>query len=239
VVCNSDHLHQWGRALSSFTESSSSLNTGASYAQPEMASLDRGRRGEAVLGVGSFASRPFRTPGCCGAHPIGPTHAASCHWEQEIDFGRRVVAEIPKLRRYALQLTRDPAAVEDLVQESVVRGLSKRHLWHEGTDLRAWLCTILHHQHVNEIRRMVRQGPVVDLGDADERLVSPPAQDKVLEWHDVRHALARLTRGQQEALILIGLGGWSYERAAKASGVPVGTIRSRLARGRSRLRLAA
>ena len=64
-------------------------------------------------------------------------------------------------------------------------------------------------------------------------------QDKVLEWRDVRHALAALPQGQREAVIRIGLDGWSYERTAAASGVPVGTVRSRLSRGRDRLRLAA
>lgn len=156
-----------------------------------------------------------------------------------MDFKQRVEAEIPCLRRYALKLTRNRLAAEELVQECLVRGLSKQHLWREGTNLRAWLCTILHNQYINEIRRMVREGTVVELSEVDEQLACPAAQDKVLEWRDMRHALGQLTQGQREAVILIGLDGWSYERTAEVAGVPVGTVRSRLSRGRERLKLAA
>lgn len=159
--------------------------------------------------------------------------------EEEMDFDRRVQAEIPVLRRYAHKLTRDPAAVEDLVQECLVLGLSKQHLWREGSNLRAWLCTILHNLYVNTLRRAVREGRVVALSEVDKQLAHPPAQDKTLELRDVRRALARLTEGQRDAVILIGVDGWSYQRVAKAVGLPVGTIRSRLSRGRDRLRLAA
>jgi RNA polymerase sigma-70 factor, ECF subfamily len=156
-----------------------------------------------------------------------------------MDFDRRVEAEIPCLRRYAHKLMRDHAAAEELVQECVVRGLSKQHLWREGTNLRAWLCTIMHNQYVNEIRRVVREGTTVELSEVDDQLAHPPAQDKVLELRDVRRAFTHLTDGQRDAVILIGLDGWSYERVAKAGGLPVGTIRSRLSRGRQRLKLAA
>ena len=134
---------------------------------------------------------------------------------------------------------RDHAAAEELVQECLVRGLSKQHLWREGTNLRAWLCTILHNQYVNEIRRIASEGVVVKLGEVDEQLAHPPAQDKVLELRDVRRALTQLTDGQRDAIILIGLDGWSYARVAKVAGLPVGTVRSRLSRGRDRLRPAA
>jgi RNA polymerase sigma-70 factor (ECF subfamily) len=156
-----------------------------------------------------------------------------------MDMNRAVEAEIPCLRRYAHKLMRDHAAAEELVQECLVRGLSKQHLWREGTNLRAWLCTILHNQYVNEIRRSVREGTVVELSEVDEQLARPPEQEKVLELRDVRRALTRLTDGQRDAVILIGLDGWTYERVAKAAGLPVGTIRSRLSRGRDRLKLAA
>jgi RNA polymerase sigma-70 factor (ECF subfamily) len=161
------------------------------------------------------------------------------HAEKPMDMNRAVEAEIPCLRRYAHKLTWDHAAAEELVQECVLRALSKQHLWREGTNLRAWLCTILHNQYVNEIRRIVREGTVVELSAVDEQLAHPPAQDKVLELRDVRRTLAKLSEGQRDAVILIGLDGWSYGRVAKAAGLPIGTIRSRLSRGRDRLRLAA
>jgi RNA polymerase sigma-70 factor, ECF subfamily len=156
-----------------------------------------------------------------------------------MDFDRRVEAEIPCLRRYALKLTRNRTAAEDLLQECLVRGLCKRHLWREGSNLRAWLCTILHNQYVNDIRRTVREGSAVKLSEVDEQLAQPPEQDKTLQWRDTCRALAELTDGQRDAVLRIGLDGWSYERVAKRAGVPVGTIRSRLSRGRDRLRQAA
>jgi RNA polymerase sigma-70 factor (ECF subfamily) len=155
-----------------------------------------------------------------------------------MDFDRRVEAEIPCLQRYAHKLMRNHAAAEELVQECVLRGLSKRHLWREGTNLRAWLCTIMHNQYVNEIRRAVREGTTVELSEVYEQLARPPVQDTVLELRDVRRAFTQLTHGQRDAVLLIGLDGWTYERAAKAAGRPVGTIRSRLSRGRNQLKLA-
>jgi len=156
-----------------------------------------------------------------------------------MNINRAVEAEIPCLRRYALKLTRDGAAAEDLLQECLTRGLSKQHLWREGTNLRAWLCTILHNQFVNEIRRSTRENVVVALSELDEPLTRPPTQDKVLELRDVRRAMTKLTEGQRKAVLLIGLDGWTYERVAEATGVPVGTVRSRLSRGREKLRMAA
>jgi RNA polymerase sigma-70 factor, ECF subfamily len=159
--------------------------------------------------------------------------------EEAMNINQAVEAEIPCLRRYALKLTRDRAAADDLVQECLVRGLSKQHLWCEGTNLRAWLCTILHNQYVNEIRRLTREKDVVELSQFDDVLADPATQEKGLEWRDVSRALNELTEGQRKAVLLIGLDGWSYERTAKASGVPVGTVRSRLFRGREKLRRAA
>jgi RNA polymerase sigma-70 factor, ECF subfamily len=159
--------------------------------------------------------------------------------EDQMEMNRAVEAEFPVLRRYAHKLMRDHAAAEEILQECVVRSLSKQHLFREGTNLRAWLCTILHNQYVNEIRRMARGGTVVELSQADQERALSPTQDKVLECRDVRRALAGLTDGQREAVLLIGLGGCSYELVAKAAGVPVGTVRSRLSRGRDRLRMAA
>jgi RNA polymerase sigma-70 factor, ECF subfamily len=156
-----------------------------------------------------------------------------------MDINQAVEAEIPCLRRYARKLTRDHAAAEDLLQECLVRGLSKQHLWRQGTNLRAWLCTILHNYYVNEIRRSVREGVVVELSELSKPLARPPAQDKILEWRDVSRAITELTEEQREAVLLVGLDGWSYERVAEASGVPVGTVRSRVSRGRRKLRLAA
>lgn len=156
-----------------------------------------------------------------------------------MNMNQAVEAEIPCLQRYAHKLARDHASAEELVQEGVLRALSKQHLWREGTSLRAWLFTILHNQFVNEIRRTAREGTAVELCEVDAQLASPPTQDKLLELRDVCRALATLTNGQRDAVIRVGIDGWTYERVAKATGLPVGTIRSRLSRARDRLTAAA
>jgi RNA polymerase sigma-70 factor, ECF subfamily len=124
----------------------------------------------------------------------------------------------------------------DLVQECVLRALSRRHLWQEGTDLRAWLFTILHNQFVNNFRRSARQGRSVDVSNLDEENHQVPRQDKRLELRDLDRALALLPEEQRTMVLLIGLEGMDYATAAKVAGVQVGTVRSRLSRGRQGLR---
>jgi len=155
------------------------------------------------------------------------------------DISQAFEAEIPCLQRYALKLTRDAALAEDLVQECLVRGLDKQHLWQEGTNLRAWLCTILHNQYVNQIRRSVRERGIAELCEVGGGLTRPPSQDKGLELRDLGRALKKLPATQRTAVLLIGLDGMRYDKAAEVVGVRVGTIRSRLSRGREKLRMAA
>jgi RNA polymerase sigma-70 factor (ECF subfamily) len=155
------------------------------------------------------------------------------------DISEAFEAEIPCLQRYALKLARDAALAEDLVQETLVRGLDKQHLWQEGSNLRAWLCTILHNQYVNHIRRSVRERGIVELSEIGSSLTRPPSQDKGLELRDLDRALKKLPATQRTAVLLIGLEGLRYDKAAEVVGVRVGTIRSRLSRGREKLRMAA
>jgi RNA polymerase sigma-70 factor, ECF subfamily len=147
-----------------------------------------------------------------------------------------IAEEIPGLRRYALALVRSEIEAEDLVQECVLRAVSKKDLWQEGTDLRAWLFTMLHNHFVSGVRRSARQGRSVDIEDVDEETYHPPRQDKRLELRDLDRALALLPEDQRTVVLLIGLEGMDYTTAAKVVGVPVGTIRSRLSRGRGSLR---
>jgi RNA polymerase sigma-70 factor (ECF subfamily) len=108
----------------------------------------------------------------------------------------------------------------------------------EGTDLRARLFTILHNQYVNQVRRLVREGAAVALSDteAKQALTIAPNQDKRLELRDLERALAELPDEQRSALLLVGMEGMNYDEAAAVLGVAVGTIRSRLSRGREALR---
>jgi RNA polymerase sigma-70 factor (ECF subfamily) len=152
------------------------------------------------------------------------------------DIYRRIEEEIPRLRRYARALTRDVTAADDLVQDCLARALSKVHLWQEGTDLRAWLFTILHNQYVNHVRRAVREGTAVGLSETEPMLTSQPNQTKRLELRDLERAIAKLPEEQRAVLLLVGLEGMRYEEVAIVLDVPVGTIRSRLSRGREMLR---
>ena len=149
---------------------------------------------------------------------------------------RNIEAEIPRLRRYARTLARDVASADDLVQDCLARALGKLHLWQEGTDLRAWLFTILHNQFVNQVRRGVREGTAVGLSETEPLLTQAPHQSKRLELRDLERALAKLPEEQRSVVLLVGLEGMRYEEVAEVLDVPVGTVRSRLSRGREALR---
>jgi RNA polymerase sigma-70 factor, ECF subfamily len=149
---------------------------------------------------------------------------------------REIEAEIPRLRRYARALTRDVVVADDLVQDCLTRALGKLHLWQEGSDLRAWLFTILHNQYVNYIRRVVREGAAVGLNESEPLLRHAPQQSKRLELRDLERAIAKLPDEQRAVILLVGLEGMRYEEVAAVLDVPVGTIRSRLSRGREALR---
>ena len=148
------------------------------------------------------------------------------------DICRGIEQEIPGLRRYARALTRDVTATEDLVQDCVARALSRRHLWRKGTDLRAWLFTILHNQYVNKVRRGAREGKAVGLSDHDPRLSTPPMQIKRIEMRDLERGLAELPEEQRSVLRLVAFDGLRYEEVAEILKIPVGTVRSRLWRAR-------
>jgi RNA polymerase sigma factor (sigma-70 family) len=153
-----------------------------------------------------------------------------------VDPYRDIEAEIPRLRRYARALTRDLIAADDLVQDCLTRALGRLHLWQQGTDLRAWLFTILHNQYVNHIRRTAREGARVGLSEREPLLARAPQQGRRLELRDLGRAIAKLPNAQRSVILLVGLEGMSYGEVAAVLDVPVGTIRSRLSRGREALR---
>jgi RNA polymerase sigma-70 factor (ECF subfamily) len=152
------------------------------------------------------------------------------------DIYQEVEAQIPHLRRYARALTHDVIAADDLVQECLVRALARLHLWQVGTNLRAWLFTILHNQNVNQIRRAVRAGTTVELRNAGSRLHRAATQDTKLELRDLDRALGRLPEEQRAVILMVRLEGMPYGEVAEVLGIPVGTVRSRLSRGRDALR---
>jgi RNA polymerase sigma-70 factor, ECF subfamily len=151
------------------------------------------------------------------------------------DFGRMVETEIPRLRRYARALTRDVSRTDDLVQSCLTRAVAKQHLWQHGTNLRAWLFTIMHNHHVNDVRRGVREGNTVELEQAP-LLTAPSNAIPRLELRDLERALDKLVHEQREVILLVGLEGMRYDQVAEILNVPIGTVRSRLSRGRDQLR---
>jgi RNA polymerase sigma-70 factor, ECF subfamily len=153
------------------------------------------------------------------------------------DFTELLEAEIPKLRRYARALTRDSARADDLVQNSLVRAIAKQHLWQPGTDLRAWLFTILHHQNVNDVRSAARRGDGVPVEQVAPRLAAVSDPTTALQIRDLERAMAALPEGQRQVILLVGLEGMRYEEVATILRIPIGTVRSRLSRGRETLRI--
>src|ERR1700722_745735 len=138
------------------------------------------------------------------------------------DLRTMVAAEIPRLRRYARALVRDVVAADDLVQETLTRGLVKQHLWVEGTNLQAWLFTIMHHQYVNQVRRAVREGAPVEISETEPSLSCAPSQVRSLELRDLDRALAKLPEEQRAVILLVGLEGLRYDAVAAIIDVPVG-----------------
>ena len=143
--------------------------------------------------------------------------------------------EIPRLRRYARALTRNADRADDLVQDTLTRAIAKAHLWQPGTDIRAWLFTIMHNQNVNKVRRAIRDHANVDV-DECAKLVATTDPTASRQLRELERALAQMLEEQRQVVLLVGLEGMSYEDAAAILNVPIGTIRSRLSRGREVLR---
>ena len=147
----------------------------------------------------------------------------------------QVVAYIPRLRRYARALVGDRAAADDLVQDTLERAWVKFHLWRPGSDLRAWLFTVMHNVRVNQVRGA---HSTVPLDEEDFDFGVAGAQGAALEIRDLERSLALLPSEQREVLLLVALEDLSYAEAGRALGIPIGTVMSRLSRAREKLRAA-
>ena len=146
-----------------------------------------------------------------------------------------ILAEIPRLRRYARALLGDRAAADDLVQDTLERAWSRRHQWRTGSDMRAWLFGIMHNLRVDLLRRPRLSTQSIDTDDFE--LPTRPTQADALELRDIESALGQLADEQREVMLLVALEEMSYADVATTLGIPVGTVMSRLSRGRERLRL--
>ena len=155
------------------------------------------------------------------------------------EFHRLLQQEIPRLRRYARALTRNSDRADDLVQETLTRAIAKAHLWQTGTDIRAWLFTIMHNVFANQARRAGVRAVHVSVDDeniSEREFAVPGTQTQSLEMRDLDFALQRLPLDQRQVVLLVGLEEMSYADVAQALEIPIGTVMSRLSRGRERLR---
>jgi RNA polymerase sigma-70 factor (ECF subfamily) len=146
---------------------------------------------------------------------------------------QRLVDLIPRLRRYARALVSDRASADDLVQDTLERAWAKLHLYRRGTDLRAWLFTVMHNVHVNKVRSARATDP---LEDEMPELAQRAAQGDSLVMRDLDRAIARLPDEQRAVLLLVTLEEMSYDQVARALDIPIGTVMSRLSRAREKLR---
>lgn len=154
----------------------------------------------------------------------------------ELSFHDQLIETLPALRAFAMMLTRDRSAGEDLVQDTVLRALDKSEHYTLGTNLRAWLYTIMRNQFINGLRRRQRE----KLTDIDDDLLDNldavvANQEHVLVLKDLMRAMGELRPEQREALHLVIADGLSYDEVAQVCNCPVGTVRSRIARARREL----
>lgn len=170
---------------------------------------------------------PTRPPRPGAARPPGPPSD---------DPRDALLGHLPAMRAFALSLTRNASAADDLVQDTVVKAWSNLDRFEAGTNLRAWLFTILRNTFYSSRRRTSREVSDSD-GALTGALAEKPAHDGRLQMTDFLRAFQRLPDEQREALALVGASGFSYEEAAEMTGVAVGTVKSRANRARARLAL--
>ena len=149
-------------------------------------------------------------------------------------FRERLVLEIPNLRAFAASLSGSMQQADDLVQDTLLKAWGHADSFQEGTNLRAWLFTILRNTYYSLYRRRGREVQDTD-GIYSERVAVAPTQDGIVDLADFRIALAKLPEEQREVLIMVGATGLSYEETAEICGVAVGTIKSRVNRARTKL----
>jgi RNA polymerase sigma-70 factor, ECF subfamily len=153
-----------------------------------------------------------------------------------MDTQQAIIAEIPKLRRFARALVGDAVAADDLVQDCLERALGRVHLWRENTNMRAWLFTILRNIHHNQRRYLARRPHETSYDEMPQPPgTTAPAQGHGITIRDLGQALDQLPDQQREVVLLVGLEDMSYKETAEILDVPLGTVMSRLARGREAL----
>lgn len=153
---------------------------------------------------------------------------------QTDEFRVELLATIPNLRAFAMSLCGNVDRADDLVQEALVKAWNKRDSFEMGTNLKAWMFTILRNEFYSTMRKRGREVSDSD-GLYTARLAGHPEQDGKLDYQDFRIAMAKLPEDQREAIVLVGASGFSYEEAATVCGCAVGTVKSRVSRARAKL----
>lgn len=154
-----------------------------------------------------------------------------------MDKRQAVIDEIPRLRRFARALSGDQALADDLVQDCLERALGRLHTWRENTNMRAWLFTILRNLYFNQLRSSARRPTETTFDEGPELTTgTAPTQEQGLVLRDLGTALELLPDQHREVILLIGLEGMNYKDTADILEVPVGTVMSRLSRGRATLK---
>jgi RNA polymerase sigma-70 factor, ECF subfamily len=153
-----------------------------------------------------------------------------------VSFETEVISGLPQLRRYARALTGDPAWADDLVQDTAERAFARQQAFRAGSNLRAWLFTILRNIYIDQLR--ARREIAVDDETAPWRSLEAPHREvDGLVLRDVQHALCHLPVEQREVLLLIGVEELTYQEASGVLRVPIGTVMSRLSRAREHMRM--
>jgi RNA polymerase sigma-70 factor (ECF subfamily) len=157
----------------------------------------------------------------------------------EQDFALAIVTHVPALRRYARLLTRTADQADDLVQDCVTRALSRSHLYQTGSNLKAWLRTMLRNIAITQTRKAkFRQDGANEQMEMSSQVTPPNQLDRVALRESLRD-MKTLPAAQRQAVTLLGILEMTYDEAALHSGLPIGTLKSRLSRGRARLRHSA
>lgn len=151
-----------------------------------------------------------------------------------MDEPRQLLSWLPRLRRYARALAANRSDADDLVQDTLERAWARAHLWPGVIDMRAWLFSIMHNVHADGLRRRLTRTESLD--DGTPEVPVAPAQGERLAVLDLEAALGLLPREQKEVLLLVALEDMPYAEVARTLGIPIGTVMSRLSRGRERLR---
>ncbi|MBV2144692.1 RNA polymerase sigma factor [Falsochrobactrum sp. TDYN1] len=162
-----------------------------------------------------------------GKKPVPPV-------KETPQFKRELLAALPSLRAFAISLIGQHDRADDLVQDTIMKAWAKQESFELGTNMKAWLFTILRNEFYTQMRKRSREVQDTD-GVFSEQLAVHPSQYGSLDLQDFKAALEQLPDDQREAIILIGASGFAYEEAAEICGCAVGTIKSRVSRARTRL----